>query len=275
MSAGAHSRHTVGHLATNAIIALLTIGGVACVGLAATGQQHAPQPPLWNALADSAGSDKTSAGLARAASPSAPPSGKPARRSSRPATALNALAPGSRAAPRKRAPRASAPPAVAGRGSAPVWLSIPSIGVKARLLSLGLTAKGALEVPPPGRHYNDAGWYRYSVTPGSIGPAVIVGHVDSASKGPSVFFRLGGLNVHDIVSVARADGSVAVFAIDDVRRYHKAQFPTRLVYGNTSKAALRLITCGGKFDRASGHYIDNVVVFATLVRLVPRPPAAG
>jgi sortase (surface protein transpeptidase) len=146
-------------------------------------------------------------------------------------------------------------------------LSIPAIAVRSPLLRLGLTAKGALEVPS-GRHYDEAGWYRYSVQPGSIGPAVIVGHVDSAANGPSVFFRLGALHSGDLVSVARADGSVAVFAVDGVRRYHKAAFPTRLVYGNTDRPVLRLITCGGRFDRASGHYVDNIVVLATLVRIV-------
>lgn len=150
--------------------------------------------------------------------------------------------------------------------SAPVRLSIPAIGVSSTLLRLGQNADGTLEVPAPGPHYDQAGWYRYSPTPGAVGPAVIAGHVDSARGGPSVFFRLGKLRPGDTVSVARADGSVAVFAVDDVRRFPKAAFPTALVYGNTDHAALRLITCGGPFDRSSGHYLDNVVVTASLIR---------
>jgi len=148
--------------------------------------------------------------------------------------------------------------------SKPVSISIPAIGVESALLRLGQTADGTLEVPAPGRNYDKAGWYRYSPAPGVLGPSVIVGHVDSAKTGPSVFFRLGSLRPRDRVRVTRTDGSVAIFEVDDVRRFRKARFPTKLVYGNTDHAALRLITCGGPFDSA-GHYRDNVVVLASLV----------
>ncbi len=150
--------------------------------------------------------------------------------------------------------------------SVPVSLSIPSIKVTSRLLELGRQADGTIQVPQPGPHYDQAGWYRFSPTPGSLGPAVIVGHVDSAAHGPSVFFRLGALKPHAGVRVTRADGTFAIFGIDAVRRYAKGAFPTLLVYGNTTTAALRLITCGGTFDRRTGHYEDNIVVFATLIQ---------
>ena len=148
--------------------------------------------------------------------------------------------------------------------SVPLAISIPAIDVQSTLLELGRTAGGALEVPPVGPTYNKAGWYRYSPTPGAVGPAVITGHVDSAADGPSVFYRLGGLHQGDSVRISRTDGSVAVFTVDAVRRYSKAAFPTQLVYGNTNYAALRLITCGGPFDTATGHYADNIVVLASL-----------
>jgi sortase (surface protein transpeptidase) len=148
--------------------------------------------------------------------------------------------------------------------SRPVSIAIPAIHVNASLLRLGRAADNTLEVPPPGRHYDDAGWYRYSPTPGELGPSVIVGHVDSAKNGPSVFWRLATLKKKDRVKVTRTDGSVAVFEVDDVRLFRKKAFPTQLVYGNTDHAALRLITCGGPFDSA-GHYRDNVVVLASLV----------
>jgi hypothetical protein len=71
------------------------------------------------------------------------------------------------------------------------------------------------------------------------------------------------------VIITRLDRSIAVFQITGVRRYAKVRFPTQLVYGNTDHAALRLITCGGSFDFSTGHYADNVVVFASLVDQVP------
>jgi hypothetical protein len=150
------------------------------------------------------------------------------------------------------------------RPSIPVILEVPGIGVRSTLLRLGQGADGSLAVPPPGPTYDQAGWYRYSPTPGSLGPAVIVGHVDSRRGGPSVFYRLGELRRGDTIRVTRADGSVAVFAVEQVRRFTKSDFPTRLVYGNTDHAALRLVTCGGPFDRNTGHYRDNIVVLASL-----------
>ena len=148
--------------------------------------------------------------------------------------------------------------------STPLALTIPAIGVQTPLVRLGQTAVGALEVPAPGPNYDKAGWYRYSPTPGSLGPAVIAGHLDSA-QGPSVFFRLGSLRPQDSVLISRADGSVAIFSVDDVRSYPKNGFPTQLVYGDTDRAALRLITCGGPIEEASGHHRDNIVVLASLV----------
>jgi sortase (surface protein transpeptidase) len=145
-------------------------------------------------------------------------------------------------------------------------IAIPAIGVSSPVRALGLNRAGAMEVPQPGPHYDDAGWYRYSPTPGALGPAVVVGHLDSAANGPSVFARLGSLRPRDLVRVTRTDGSIAVFAVEAVGRYPKARFPTQLVYANTDHAALRLVTCGGPFERATGHYRDNIVVLASLVR---------
>ena len=149
--------------------------------------------------------------------------------------------------------------------SEPAAIDIPAIGVHSEMQQVGLSAVLTLEVPAPGPHYNQAAWYKHSATPGAIGPAIIVGHVDSATDGPSVFFHLGNLRPGDEVLVTRRDGTVAIFAIEAVRRYPKDDFPTELVYGGTDHAALRLITCGGTFDRAQRSYLDNVIVFATLV----------
>ena len=147
--------------------------------------------------------------------------------------------------------------------SRPVSIDIPSIGVHSSLLSLGVNADNTVQVPS-GRGYDQAGWYRFSPMPGSLGPAVILGHV-SGTRGASVFFELGRLRPGDRVKVTRRDGSVAIFEATRVRRYPKIRFPTQLVYGNTDHPALRLITCGGLFDSTTGHFVDNVVVFASLV----------
>ncbi len=146
--------------------------------------------------------------------------------------------------------------------SRPVSLTIPSIGVHSTtLVDLGYTKDGELEVP---KDFDLPGWFTPGPTPGQFGPAVIAGHVDSKA-GPAVFYRLGALKAGDRVTVGRADGSTATFRVDRVARYAKDAFPTAEVYGNTTnRAELRLITCGGTFDRRTGHYVDNVVAYAHL-----------
>jgi sortase (surface protein transpeptidase) len=145
--------------------------------------------------------------------------------------------------------------------AAPVAVSIPSIGVQSFLVRLGLNPDGSLQVPTS---FHVAGWFVHSVAPGAVGPAVIVGHVDSKS-GPGIFYKLGDLRPGDHVDVARADGTTAHFAITAVRQYSKAQFPTLAVYGNTPTPTIRLITCGGAFDNATGHYVDNTIVWGQLI----------
>jgi hypothetical protein len=148
--------------------------------------------------------------------------------------------------------------------SRPVQLVIPRIGVRTPLVSLGLQPDGRMEVPPL-RADAPPGWYRYLFTPGEPGPAVIVGHVDSARDGPAVFFRLGALRTGDQVDVRRADGYLARFTVSGVVSVPKKRFPTQAVYGDVRYPALRLITCGGSFDRSTGHYRNNVIVFARLI----------
>jgi hypothetical protein len=144
----------------------------------------------------------------------------------------------------------------------PATLVIPRIAVHSSVGTVGITASGAMEVPS-GAAYDSPAWYRYSPMPGSPGPAVIVGHVDS-TRGPAVFYRLASLRAGDLVDVGRADGRIARFTVYAVVQVAKNAFPTAQVYGNTAGPELRLITCGGPFDAGSGHYVDNVVAFARL-----------
>jgi hypothetical protein len=145
--------------------------------------------------------------------------------------------------------------------ASPVSLTIPVIGVKTQLMRLGLAAGGALQVPPLSMA-SVAGWYTGSPRPGAIGSAIIVGHIDSGGTA-AVFWRLHELTPGDAVYVKRADGSMVLFRVTRVQEYPKDQFPTQEVYGPTPDAELRLITCDGTFDPTTGHYLSNIVVYAT------------
>ncbi|MGW3784032.1 class F sortase [Micromonospora chokoriensis] len=154
----------------------------------------------------------------------------------------------------------------------PTRVRVPRIGVDSTLTVLGLDQAGAL-IPPA--DFDIAGWYGGGPAPGDTGPAVLAGHLDSR-RGPAVFARLGELRPGDPVEVWRG-GQRLVFRVTGSLRTRKDQFPTAVVYGPTPNAELRLVTCGGAFDRRSGHYRDNVVVFAVAEASDPVPlkPAAG
>ncbi|MET7302344.1 class F sortase [Embleya sp. NPDC005575] len=149
------------------------------------------------------------------------------------------------------------------RRSQPVRIKIPKIKVDAPFIGLSLNASGVLEVPPAADR-NLAGWYSDGITPGARGNAIVLGHVDTM-MGPAIFWGLGSLKPGDTVEIARVDGSVARFAVDSVEAFPKDAFPDERVYGKTTDAQLRLITCGGVYDKKAKDYKDNVVVFAHLL----------
>ncbi len=142
----------------------------------------------------------------------------------------------------------------------PVTVRIPSIGVETSLEALDVDSAGALE--PPTRA-EEAGWYAKGVAPGDAGPAVIAGHVDSKT-GPGVFYRLPELQPGAEVLVEREDGTKLTFVVSSSYSTEKTAFPTAAVYAPTPLSELRLVTCGGEFDRAAGSYRNNVIVEAVL-----------
>lgn len=170
-----------------------------------------------------------------------------------------------------------APPEGADRPGAarlfPVSVSIPRIEVTSSLVDLGLNPDRTIEVPSD---YDIAGWYEHRAVPGQPGPGVILGHVDS-HEGPAVFFELSKLVPGDTIDVMRSDGSMARFAVSSVEQHAKSveEFPTERVYAWTDEPTLRLITCGGDFDRSARSYQDNIVVFAELVRIIPAQHVVG
>jgi sortase (surface protein transpeptidase) len=141
----------------------------------------------------------------------------------------------------------------------PTRVRIPSIEVDATIIDLGLNPDRSLEVP---KNWEETGWYTGRSVPGEIGPSVVVGHVDSAAYGPAVFFRLKELDTGDRVEIDRSDGSIAVFRVTDSVLVLKTEFPTEQVYGPTAQPTLRLITCGGRFDEATGSHLANLIVYA-------------
>lgn len=153
----------------------------------------------------------------------------------------------------------------------PLRVRIPGIEVDAPIIELGLNGDGTLEVPSD---FDDTGWYTGRSVPGELGPSVVVGHVDS-TRGPAVFFRLRDLEVGDRIQIDRSDGLVAWFEVTETILVDKDEFPTDDVYDATETPELRLITCGGGFDRGERSYLGNLIVYAEHIGNYEPPPTDG
>ena len=144
----------------------------------------------------------------------------------------------------------------------PTRIRIPAIKVDANMVELGLNKNGSLQVPSDPK---TVGWYVGGPRPGGVGPAVMVGHLDSV-HGPEIFWNLKNLQIGDTIQVAREDGSTVTFRVTDKQNYSQNNFPTDKVYGPINYPGLRLITCSGTYSRLAGHYSQNLVVYASLVK---------
>ncbi len=145
--------------------------------------------------------------------------------------------------------------------SRPTQLIIPAIDLAVPFGEpLGLNPDQTIMVPDS---YESVGWYQYGPTPGELGPAVVLGHVDSY-EGPAVFYNLRQLTPGDEVLITRADGETVTFIVTDIKEYAQSQFPSAMVYGDTDHAALRLVTCSGLYNHHTARYSHNTVVFAEL-----------
>ncbi|MGW2725459.1 class F sortase [Streptomyces sp. NPDC001492] len=164
-----------------------------------------------------------------------------------------------------RPPDTELPPAARPLGDAlPQRVDIPALGVQAPVLPRGLDRQGAIE-PPPFGQAGAVGWYAAGTRPGAAGAALMVGHLDTRTR-PAVFYRLSSVRPGQTVRVVRDDGKVAEFTVEDVQVQDRDSFDARQAYGQhrPGRAELRLITCGGTFDRDSASYTANVIVSAYL-----------
>jgi sortase (surface protein transpeptidase) len=143
----------------------------------------------------------------------------------------------------------------------PVRIVIPAVKADALIVNVGVLDDGSMDVPPFGL----AAWFRVGPAPGAPGPAVVVGHVDS-KRGPDVFYRLRELKPGDEVQIYDKSGDMATFVVDSSELILKSELPTERIWSKTLEPVIRLITCGGEFDRSTGHYLSNTIVYGHLVK---------
>lgn len=235
-----HGRRRARFIAT-AVAVLLACSGAAAVAVGIASQDPAPPAPPGG----------------QAAAPSASPTPEPAAKQSQEPDGKQPQ--GTDPAPDTKVQKE---PAVETLDySEPVRIKIPTIGVSSSLVDLGLDSEGVMETPEP---VDKAGWFTPSPPPGIPGATVIAGHV-TWDQEPMVFFKLGDLKKGDRVEVVRKDGINTVFEVTRIGSFPKDSFPTDAVYSQPDTSELRLITCGGDYDKASNRYLSNVIVWAKIV----------
>lgn len=155
------------------------------------------------------------------------------------------------------------PPPVA----VPVRLRIPRIGVDARIIPVGVNARGEMDSP------NDAwsvGWYAPGFKPWELGNAVLAAHVDYVNIGPAVFYNLKLLTAGDRLMVLAADSQEYEFEVKEVHHYAASDAPVDRIFGENPNRGLNLVTCGGTFNPRTHDYDQRVVVYTEAV--IPAPP---
>lgn len=252
-----------------AVTTMVGLVGAVLIGVGARGEAPPPSPPASQAIADTPSASSTAEGTTAEAQGSADASG-PASSTPTP-TKAKSSAPASSSATPKPTPTQAPEPKLLKR-STPVRLTMPSIDVDTPLIKVGLQSDGTIGVPPLDPD-SPAGWYKRGPSPGEKGPAVLLGHVTATKdEGPAVFFKLGDLRKKDEISVTRADGQVAVFTVTQIVQVAKTSFSSTATYGNTDGSELRVITCGGTFNKSTLRHRDNIVVHA---KLTSTHPAKG
>ena len=149
--------------------------------------------------------------------------------------------------------------------STPTRVIVPSISAESSLVATGVKEDGSLAVPPVSQPMQ-ASWFNESPTPGEVGPSVVLGHVNGGGQ-PGIFANLKDVVAGAQVFIDRADGQRAVFEVSRVETIPKDSFPTDAVYNDTANPQLRLITCGGDYDRGARSYLSNVIVYADFVEV--------
>lgn len=142
----------------------------------------------------------------------------------------------------------------------PRFINISSLGVHARIFSIGTNNTSELDIP---RNVFDAGWYSGSSKPGQAGAMLIDGHISSWTT-PGIFYDLKKLSQGDMISIERGDGRLFSFKVVDTKIYDtkNVDMANLLVSADTSKPGLNLISCTGSVIPGTNSFDKRIAVFA-------------
>jgi len=142
----------------------------------------------------------------------------------------------------------------------PVRLKIPKINVDASIEYVGVTSKGAMEVPD---NAVSVGWFKLGPRPGEKGSAVIAGHFDGKNGEAGVFIDLYKLNKGDKLYIEDDKGASITFVVRESRIYDPGYADD--VFSASESARLNLITCDGVWNGVKKSYSKRLVIFTDII----------
>lgn len=145
----------------------------------------------------------------------------------------------------------------------PDRIIIQRLGIDTNIESVGLDSKGGMDVP---QNVYDTAWFSLGPKPGSLGSAVIDGHLDQVTGAPAVFYYLSSLQNGDIITVIDDKDKALNFVIFDKESYPWNNFPLQEVFGDKSEKRLNLITCNGIWDNLNKNYSNRLVIYSRLIK---------
>ena len=146
--------------------------------------------------------------------------------------------------------------------AAPTRLRIHAIAVDAPVVPVGVATGGTLNIPADP---SVIGWWAGGGSPGQpAGTTVLVGHVDNAATGPGALFHLRDMRPGETITL-QTGGRTYQYVVRAMRAYAKAGLPAA-IFSQQVAARLAIITCGGPFNPATRHYLDNIIAYAVPVR---------
>ncbi|GAA2811182.1 class F sortase [Nonomuraea dietziae] len=117
---------------------------------------------------------------------------------------------------------------------------------------------------PPLSASQRVGWFSMGPKPGATG-AAHPGRPLRQHHGPRGLLPAERAASRPLIYVTRKGRPAAALPRHQEGTYPKDDFPGMEVYADPGRPELRLITCSGAFDTSTRHYVDNTVVYATLV----------
>jgi|SRR5579859_2092865 len=155
----------------------------------------------------------------------------------------------------------------------PARIRIPSLGMDAPIIPVGMDRYGAMEAPGAGHPASDpiwatAFWWQFGALPGQPGNAVLAGHVDRNDGSRAIFWNLRQIQPGDQITITNQTGQTFTFQVTHIQAFSNPDGGPndpviQQVFGPTNTANLNLITCSGAW--IGTEYNKRLVVFSTLI----------